>query len=123
MKGTMSDLERRLRMTAMVRQRLNECLVSPYRAAMLCPSPIGTAAKMWEIPLECAVAGFTVDTRQDDSGWHVTLKRSIDAETEVWATGKAKSLIAALTQIISSASGQLDSIESETRAEIAALAA
>src|SRR5690554_3975866 len=105
--ATEAQLRKRLNTLRITRIQFRECLADPLRRAMLTHSPLATAQMVWELPTEAAAAGFTIAMMQDKTGWHVTLTRAIDDETELHTAGDAKSLLKALFQLTDATQQQI----------------
>lgn len=117
--ATEAQLRKRLTTLRVTRIQFRECLADPLRRAMYHRVPLVAAQRVWDLPTEAAAAGFQLTTVQDQSGWHVSLSRAVDDETELHTAGDASSLLKALFQLTDATQQQIEALESECRHQLA----
>lgn len=117
-KQPLPDIQNRLDAIKAMRLRFREATVHELRAATMRRSSVDVADGIARIPMEAAAAGFDVQIVQHKNGWHLRISRRIDSETEFYASAQAKSLHAALVQLIERGLAMLDQLDTAARREI-----
>lgn len=110
-----AQLKKRLKALSRARVQFCECMTDPLRAAIIHRVPLATAQRVWQIPLECAAAGFMIEMCQGESGWIVTLTKALDRDKTLQAAGEAQSLLKALFQLADATEQQIEALEASTR--------
>lgn len=101
-----------------MRARFREVVADPLRTALQKHGGLHAAAALLQIPIEAASAGFTITICQHTDGWQLDMSRQIDADITFQAAGRARSLKAALVQLVDGGLVYLDQLDSETRQHI-----
>lgn len=113
---TLDELNARMLGIGEVSKRFSDCLEKPLRDVLGKPNPVLLATAMFRLPMEAAAAGFDVHIVQKDDGWHLEIRREIDADCEFHVYARASGLVSAVIQITENAAQTLSQLSSDTRA-------
>lgn len=108
----------RLKILRRARVQFLESVANPLKAAIHHRSPISSAQIVWQIPVEAAANGFTVEMCQDKHAWVVTITKEIDGEMTLRTAGEARSLLKALFQLVTATEIEISRLEAECRIQI-----
>lgn len=105
---------------AQAREDLRDLVTMPLQAWMLTSRSIRRARiphDLLSIPLDLAAADFAVTVSQSDRGWYVEVVKKLTTKQRLHLVGQARSYLSALYQLADSATGALDRLEREARAQ------